>query len=264
MKLSKLLFLIILLNIITIIWPFFTCVQSAPSCFISNRTVKYYLSDTALVQYSIDGRQIKNHDYNPIYTCPERFEIVDFDWAHEGQTGILGVLLANAKSTILEIIDLHNHSQILIKNMTFYHPWKLQFADVDHDSVNEICLGVFKKSPLHPILTKRLFIFNFHHGLQPKWLGSRLSHPFTDFDFQVARNRTILVALELNSQDQPMLNAYEWDCFGFMSIPAHFDVSAAKTSGLYRGYIFDNGLYRQSLFTVNNDRKYKKINMNLE
>ena len=265
MKLKKSLFPIGLF-IFIIMFPLFssTGMQFTPACLISTREHKYYRWETSLIQYSCDGKHIKDQNHRTVYTSLEDFKILDFDWTLEGETQILGVLATNQKVMVLEIYNLHNNSPILIKNMTSYHPWKIQFVDVDRDSIGEVSLGVYKKSPLHPIFTKRLFIFNFQHGLQPKWLGSRLSHPFADFNFLVTPKRTILIAMELNRQAQPMLNAYEWDCFGFTVVAAHFHVVVNKTSSFHRGFVFENHLYPQSLFMMNQDGTYKEIGMNLE
>lgn len=254
------------LFIFIILFPPFssTGMHYTPAYFISTWEHKYYRWETSLIQYSCDGKHIEDQNHRTVYTSPGDFKILDFDWTPEGGTQILGVLATHPKGTVLEIYNLHNNSPILIKNMTSYHPWKIQFVDVDRDSIVEVSLGVYKKSPLHPIFTKRLFIFNFQHGLQPKWLGSRLSHPFTDFNFWVTPKRTILMAMELNRQAQPMLNAYEWDCFGFTGIGAHVDVVDNKTSSFQRGFVFDNQLYRQSLFMINQDGAYKEIIMNPE
>ena len=241
-----------------------TGAQCAPACFISDRNLKYYRFGATLTQYFRDDKQIKDQNHSTVYTCSKDFKLIDFDWAQEKATQILAVLFSNQKFTFLEIWDLHNNNRILIKNMTLYHPWKIQFADVDRDSIDEVCLGVYKKSPLHPVFTKRLFIFNFQHGLQPKWLGSRLSHPFSDFAFWSTGNRTILIAMELDSKAQPMLNAYEWDCFGFTSIKVHNNAVVDDAPTLHRGFTIENGLYQQSLFVINQDSSYQKIDINLE
>jgi len=62
------------------------------------------------------------------------------------------------------------------------NPWKVQAADVDGDGKVEIGIGVYKKARFHPVMAKRPFIYGWDgKTLYPKWLGSRLSRPFTDF-----------------------------------------------------------------------------------
>ena len=231
----------------------------SPARFINSQSQKYYLSQTTLTRYSSDGEQRIFRDSDPIYVCPIGYRILDYDLITENQTQIMGVLFVNQKSTFLEILDLHNKARIIIKNMTSYHPWKIRFVDVDRDSTSEVCLGVYKQSPLHPILAKRLFIYNFQHGLQPKWLGSRLAHPFTDFDFIIDEKKTILVTLEIDNQAQPILNAYEWDCFGFTSVQARFNTAINQAITLSPGYIFENKHYRRVLYTINQTAETEMI-----
>ncbi len=65
------------------------------------------------------------------------------------------------------------------------HPlniWKVCQGDVEGDGEPEIALGVYKKSPHHPVMAKRVFLYNLREGeLQAKYRASRLSLPMEDF-----------------------------------------------------------------------------------
>jgi len=97
------------------------------------------------------------------------------------------------------------------------NPWKVQAADVDGDGEVEIGIGVYKKARFHPVMAKRPFIYGWDgKQLYPKWLGSRLSRPFTDFvlaDFGKAGTK--LVAIEETKDGENELAIYRWSGFGF-------------------------------------------------
>ena len=97
------------------------------------------------------------------------------------------------------------------------NPWKVQAADVDGDGKVEIGIGVYKKARFHPVMAKRPFIYGWDgKQLYPKWLGSRLSRPFTDFvlaDFGKAGTK--LVAIEETKDGENELAVYRWSGFGF-------------------------------------------------
>lgn len=232
--------------------------QSDSPCFFNNRHCKY-LYQTNLQRFSSHDRQIASSEHPNIFTCPAGFRILDFDLTIEDGAKLLGVLVSDDRRTFLEIRDLNTGHQQLIKNMTIYHPWKILFADADNDWVTEVCLGVEKTTPLHPISAKRLFIYDFHHGLQPKWRGSRLAHPFTDFGFVPENNRTMLVALEADRNKRPQLNTYEWDSFGFTAIPIKIAGPVPLMDALNQGYVLRNGIYRRALFGMHHDRVLRVI-----
>jgi hypothetical protein len=99
-----------------------------------------------------------------------------------------------------------------------HHPWKILMKDVDGDSKLDLCVGVWKKARFHPVFDNRLFIYNWEgQQLSPKWLGSRLSSPFLDFDFQDIDNDGVeeLLALELQRNGLRRIMSYKWKGFGF-------------------------------------------------
>lgn len=99
-------------------------------------------------------------------------------------------------------------------------PWKIALGDVDGDGINEISIGVYKEALFHPVMAKRPFVYNFiEDSLRPKWRGSRLSKPFTDYIFYDIDTDTVdeLIAIEILDSGDNVINTYKWKGFGFES-----------------------------------------------
>lgn len=108
--------------------------------------------------------------------------------------------------------------EIYRKDFSEFSPWKIAIGDVDGDGIDDISIGVYKESPLHPVMAKRPFIYNFIDGdLKPLWRGSRLSKPFTDYNFFDIDGDGIdeLISIEILSNDRKSINTYKWKGFGF-------------------------------------------------
>ena len=130
------------------------------------------MHDNGFARYSVsDNRKIFKN--NNLETCkfPREFEIMDFDITKYHSGHILGALLIKHNKKYIAIVNEKTKATLLVKEITALNPWKIQFADVDDDGISEVCLGVYKTSPLHKVMAKRRFIYNFHEGLQSKWLA---------------------------------------------------------------------------------------------
>ena len=108
-----------------------------------------------------------------------------------------------------------------IDNNRQMNPWKILMCDVEGDGRPEVAVGVWKKAQFHPVFDNRLFIYAWEKGMIfPKWLGSRLSSPFLDFNFWDSNHDglTELIALEYQKDGLKRIMAYEWTGFGFRGI----------------------------------------------
>ena len=62
------------------------------------------------------------------------------------------------------------------------NPWKLTIGDLFSAGHQNIVVGVYKKSPMDPVMEKRVFIYDWSGTrLKPKWLSSRLTCRFDDY-----------------------------------------------------------------------------------
>ncbi|MGB9586554.1 MAG: FG-GAP repeat domain-containing protein [Armatimonadota bacterium] len=108
-------------------------------------------------------------------------------------------------------------------------PWKLTAGDVDGDGITDIGIGVYKRARFHPVMANRPFVYSWDgRELRAKWLGSRLSRPFTDFviaDFGLPCAK--LIAIEQLRDGSNELAVYKWHGFGFIR-----EWTGARTSRL--------------------------------
>ena len=53
--------------------------------------------------------------------------------------------------------------------------------------------------------------------MEPKWRGSRLSKPFTDYDFYDIDGDSIdeIISVEILESNRKIINTYKWKGFGF-------------------------------------------------
>lgn len=108
-----------------------------------------------------------------------------------------------------------------IKIKSSLKPWKVRIADVDGDGINEVILGVYKKTRFDPVYDNRLFVYSFDgKSLFSKWLGSRLANRFSDFEFgdvdMDGKDELISVEIDANAYQQKII-IYDWKGFGFIA-----------------------------------------------
>ncbi len=100
-----------------------------------------------------------------------------------------------------------------------WKPWKLTTADVDGDGKREIIVGVYKSTRFFPKPHNCLFVYGWD-GKQafPKWLGSSLARPFTDFIFGDLDDDKAdeLVSVEITRDGKRCVAVYSWNQFGFV------------------------------------------------
>ena len=99
-----------------------------------------------------------------------------------------------------------------------WKPWKLTTADVDGDGARELLLGVHKSTRFFPSPHNCLFVYGWDGTrVFPKWLGSSLGRPFTDFGCANVDGdeEAELVAVERTRGGKRSLAIYSWCGFGF-------------------------------------------------
>src|SRR5438128_1750685 len=107
-------------------------------------------------------------------------QVVTGDLNHDGR--IERVVLDPSQDPALSV--WHGRHRLWQGVPRRWQPWKLRIADVDGDGLREIVVGVRKATHFFPHPHNCLFLYAFDgRTVKPKWLGSSLSQPFTDFAF---------------------------------------------------------------------------------
>lgn len=147
-------------------------------------------------------------------------------------------------------------------------PWKITTGDIDGDGKCEVSIGVYKKTPFHQVMAKRPFIYSFENNkLVPKWRGSRLSKPFTDYDFCDIDGDGIdeIVSIEILEDNKKVINTYKWEGFGFEGFLQSKSFEDVKKLTVKRGIIYvevkDKGnKYLARVEIENNNIKIERVN----
>lgn len=116
-------------------------------------------------------------------------------------------------------------------------PWRVSWGDVDNDGHEELLVGVIGRARFDPTERKRPFVYSWDgRRLVPKWLGSRLSRPFTDVRLGNVDNAgaSDLVALESTRDGGLEVAIYAWKGFGFERRFTSSRITAPATLGRSR------------------------------
>lgn len=187
-------------------------------------------SDNMIEVYSEDGRRIAWYttgNESILDGCAS-----DLERDNKGEIILLTLKDGGEYADNLVVLSLDSdrksgvEEEIIIKeiyrnDLSDINPWKVQTCDVDGDGKIEISLGVYKTSPLHPVMAKRPFIYDWvNGGIFPKWRGSRLSRPFDDYVFLDidSDGKDELISIEYLSDGDKVLASYLWKGFGFEKI----------------------------------------------
>lgn len=158
-----------------------------------------------------------NHPMDPLDEHIESIGITDYTMGNvigDGENYLVGLIQEDI--AILSLSE--GFTEVYRKNYSHLKPWKIALGDVDGNGIDEISMGVYKESPLHPVMAKRPFIYSFIDGeMQPKWRGSRLSRPFIDYDFYDIDHDGVdeLISIEILKEGRNLINVYKWKGFGF-------------------------------------------------
>lgn len=120
------------------------------------------------------------------------------------------------------------------------NPWKLDISDVDADGFDELSVGVYKDTIFHKTMAKRPFLYDYNGvKLIPKWRGSRLSRPLTEYSFYDLDNDGCdeIISIEELEDGRKILNSYKWRGFGFEGF-----IEGEPFDDLYNLYI-DNEIF---------------------
>lgn len=149
-----------------------------------------------------------------ILTGCSKTKVIDFDEQEDLIVQILGV-----DKTFGNEIQITNEDQDFKIDVEGMNPWKIQICNIDGGDL-ELAIGVYKESPHHREMVKRVFIYNIDYEkkrLQPKIRISRLNNPLEDFIMKDLdeNGQDNIIALEKLKDGSYQLAAYKWTNFSF-------------------------------------------------
>ncbi len=149
-----------------------------------------------------------------ILTGCSKTKVIDFDEQEDLIVQILGV--DKTFGNEIQITDEDKDFKIDVEGM---NPWKIQICNIDGGDL-ELAIGVYKESPHHREMVKRVFIYNIDYEkkrLQPKIRISRLNNPLEDFIMKDLdeNGQDNIIALEKLKDGSYQLAAYKWTNFSF-------------------------------------------------
>ena len=127
--------------------------------------------------------------------------------------------LALARRTLLALVaDAELPPKIAVHprpDASFGHAMPALLRGGAPDGSEDLMVGVYKTARFHPVMANRPFIYGWDgKTMYPKWLGSRLSRPFTDFVLADFGSGVRIVAVEQTREGANELAVYRWEGFG--------------------------------------------------
>jgi poly-gamma-glutamate synthesis protein (capsule biosynthesis protein) len=101
---------------------------------------------------------------------------------------------------------------------TEYCPWKLTIADVNGDTVPELCVGVSSTPDQFATGRNHIILYTWEDGrMRAKWCESRYQQPFIDFTFTDIDKDGLddLITLEIDNDGTTRIMTYQWLGIGF-------------------------------------------------
>jgi hypothetical protein len=116
----------------------------------------------------------------------------------------------------LEATTINSAGQKLTRTIAIPYPvYHFEIADIDNNGMNDILVGVIKKTHFDPLVRKRLFAYRLDQGyIRPLWLGSKVGRPLEDFKSVRQENRALIRTIEQDTQKNYYVGEYKWDGFG--------------------------------------------------
>lgn len=157
--------------------------------------------------------------------------------------------------------------EIWRENFSRLNPWKIALGDIDGDGKSEVSAGVYKKAPFHQVLAKRPFIYSYENNrLNPKWRGSRLSRPFTDYNFCDIDGDEIdeILSIEILENEEKVVNTYKWEGFGFTGFLESESYKDIRNLTIKEGKVYvdikgKGGIFTGQLKLKDNNLKVERV-----
>lgn len=146
--------------------------------------------------------------------CQREKILIDSDTSGNTTISILG-----SDKTYGDQLYIKNENYDFYIDVAGMNPWKIQFCNVDGGQ-EEVAIGVYKESPHHEEMAKRVFLYNIDYErqrLSPKIRISRLSNPLEDFIMMDIdqEGRDSIISVEKLIDGSSQVAAYKWTNFSF-------------------------------------------------
>lgn len=129
------------------------------------------------------------------------------------------VEILSSSSDYGDEIKIQRDSHEFVIDAEGMNPWKIDFCNVDGGEV-ELAIGVYKKSPHHKEIVRRLFLYNIdfeNERLKPKLRISRLHNPLVDFVMIDIDEDGLdeIISIEETIRGNYVMGGYNWTNFAF-------------------------------------------------